>query len=171
MQLSTDGIDGPFEIPATWRWILLNEIVCSIRSGSTAVPKLERSAFPILRSSSVRPREVDFADVRYVEESESANEQNFLADGDLLFTRLSGSVEYVANCSIVRNLKGRRVQYPDRLFRVKLRNNEHARYLEYLFDAPFVRKTIMDAAKSSAGHQRISQGVCNEPTCLVTPDR
>jgi type I restriction enzyme S subunit len=163
------GISGPFDLPATWRWIRLDSIVTSIRSGSTAVPKLETTEFPILRSSSVRPCEVDLYEVRYVERSESANEQNFLADGDLLFTRLSGSVEYVANCAIVRNLKGRRIQYPDRLFRVKLNDRKYARYVEYLFGAPFVRKTIMDAAKSSAGHQRVSQGAITNQLVSLPP--
>ena len=171
---SSDGpienaIDAPFEIPTSWRWIRLDEIVSSIRSGSTAVPKLEPTEFPILRSSSVRPRKVDFADVRYVERSDSGNEQNFFSDGDLLFTRLSGSVEYVANCAIVRDLKARRIQYPDRLFRVKLKVNDHARYVEYLFGAPFVRKTIMDLAKSSAGHQRVSQGAITSQLVSLPP--
>ena len=93
----------------------------------------------------------------------------FLKDGDLLFTRLSGSVEYVANCAMVRGLGAARLQYPDRLFRVRLLDQRHARYIEYLFEAPFVRKRIADLAKSSAGHQRISQSGITEQLVPLPP--
>ena len=152
------GPDGPFDLPTSWRWTRFEDLVASIRSGSTAVPKLEETRFPILRSSSVRPGAVDLADVRYVEESESRNQENFLRDADLLFTRLSGSVDYVANCAIVRGLAKRRIQYPDRLFRVRLHDARHSAYVERVFHAPFLRKVITETAKSSAGHQRVSQG-------------
>ncbi len=158
-----------FEIPTTWQWIHFGEIVSSIRSGSTVVPKLQPTAFAILRSSSVRPGEVDLADVRYVDAEESNNDQNFLTDGDLLFTRLSGSVEYVANCAVVRSLGSRRIQYPDRLFRVRLAERQNARYVEYAFAAPFVRKAITELAKSSAGHQRVSQGAITDQAIPMPP--
>ena len=149
---------GPFELPARWRWVRFEGLINSIRSGSTAVPKLDETAFPILRSSSVRPGVIDLADSRYVELKDSDNEANFLHDGDLLFTRLSGSLEYVANCAVVRSLGKQRIQYPDRLFRVRLRDQANASYIEFIFAAPYLRKAVGELAKSSAGHQRVSQG-------------
>lgn len=161
---------GPFEIPPSWQWIRLERLAASIRSGSTAVPRLEPTAFPILRSSSVRPGAVDLSDARYVEAGESRNEANFLCDGDLLFTRLSGSIDYVANCAIVRGVGQRRIQYPDRLFRVQLKNQEDAPYIEKVFAAPYLREAIADLAKSSAGHQRVSQsGITDQLIPLPRP--
>src|SRR2546421_445757 len=86
--------------------------------------------------------------------SQNQNKSNYLCEGDLLFTRLSDSIEYVANCAIVRNLNRRRIQYPDRLFCAKLISPLNSTFCELVFAAPFIRAQITEQAKSSAGHQR-----------------
>lgn len=144
------------DFPESWAVINFGSIVTSIRGGSTAVPQNELTPFPILRSSSVRPGFVTLDDVKYVSVDDSHNELNYLCDGDLLFTRLSGSLEYVANCATVRVLNGKRIQYPDRLFCAKLIPQVSGSYCELIFAAPFIRSLIAEHAKSSAGHQRIS---------------
>jgi type I restriction enzyme, S subunit len=79
------------KIPDSWEWIAFGELVKSIRSGSTSVPHDEISDYPILRSSSVRSGVLDLKDIRYLSQEESKNQDVFLDEGDLLFTRLSGS--------------------------------------------------------------------------------
>ncbi|MCL4205531.1 MAG: hypothetical protein KJ000_23870 [Pirellulaceae bacterium] len=100
---------------------------------------------------------------------ESHNPDNDVADGDLLFTRLSGSFEYVANCGMVRGLDGLKVQYPDRLFRVRFKDPRFAVYVELVFGAPFMRALIETGAKSSAGHQRISIGTITAQAAPLPP--
>ncbi|MEH1978844.1 MAG: restriction endonuclease subunit S [Nostoc sp.] len=156
-------------IPNTWQWVSFGELITSIRSGSTAVPQDEVSSYPILRSSSVRSCSVDLTDIRYLTKSENENEDNFLNDGDLLFTRLSGSIEYVANCALVRDLANRRIQYPDRLFRAKLIDREFSTYSELWFATPLLRSLITDHAKSTAGHQRISMTAITEAPIPLPP--
>jgi type I restriction enzyme, S subunit len=148
---------GLENLPDGWVAARFGVLVDSIRGGSTAVPTHQPTDFPILRSSSVRPGFVDLEDVKYLGDEESRNEMNYLMDGDLLFTRLSGSIDYVANCAKVRSLGGRRIQYPDRLFRAKVDAIDTS-FCELIFSAPFVRKLITERAKSSAGHQRVSIG-------------
>jgi type I restriction enzyme S subunit len=156
-------------VPTTWQLIPFGELVASIRSGSTAVPEIEATPFPILRSSSVRPGLVDLHDVRYLHGDQSQNQANYLRDGDMLFTRLSGSLDYVANCAIVRGLGERRIQYPDRLFCARLNDPQHAAYAELVFGSPMVRRQIEERAKSSAGHQRISMGAITEQVIPLPP--
>jgi type I restriction enzyme S subunit len=144
------------DLPERWFMSRFGAVVKQIRGGSTAVPRNEPTQFPILRSSSVRPGCVDLDDVKFLAESDSRNDLNYLADGDLLFTRLSGSLEYVANCAKVRGIGRRRIQYPDRLFCAKLVEGMDATYCELVFAAPFLRGAITELAKSSAGHQRVS---------------
>ena len=147
---------GLTEFPESWAITEFGTVVASIHGGSTAVPQNEPTDFPILRSSSVRPGFVDLADVKYISEKDSQNESNHLSEGDLLFTRLSGSLDYVANCAKVRGLDGRRIQYPDRLFCAKLIQPMSIDFCELVFASPFVRELITENAKSSAGHQRVS---------------
>jgi type I restriction enzyme, S subunit len=150
------------EIPKSWEWIAFGELVNSIRSGSTAVPQDEISDYPILRSSSVRSGIVDLDDIRYLSQEQSDNEDVFIDEGDLLFTRLSGSIDYVANCAVVRDIKNQRIQYPDRIFRAKLINSSNPEFCEWWFSTTQLCSLITKDAKSSAGHQRISMGAITQ---------
>lgn len=145
-------------LPPSWRWVHFQALIQSIRMGTTAPPRAESTAFPVLRSSSVRPMEVALDDVRFLNEPESRNEDNFLEDDDLLFTRLSGSLAYVANCARVDRLGARRIQFPDRLFRARLKEPGLGSYVEVCFANPALRSHLTISAKSSAGHQRVSMG-------------
>ncbi|HBC34120.1 MAG TPA: restriction endonuclease subunit S, partial [Marinobacter adhaerens] len=83
---------------------------------------------------------------------------NFLKPGDLLFTRLSGSAEYVGNCAMVRSID-RHYQFPDRLFCARLKEPRQARFLEYFCASQNFREHVQGSLKSSAGHQRITLDV------------
>lgn len=149
---------GISDMPESWSIITFSELIHSFRSGSAEVPTDQETNYPILRSSSVRPGQVDLADVRFLRKEQSDNIKNFLEDGDLLFTRLSGSIDYVGNGAVVSSLEGMRIQYPDRIFCAKLIDPSHARYIELCFASPDIRAVMTQKAKSSAGHQRISMG-------------
>ena len=154
-------------LPDSWHWVPFSEFVASIRSGTSAVPTAEPSPFPVLRSSSVRPMGIDLDDVRYFPTLTKVRADDLLSVGDILFTRLSGSLEYVANCVFIRDLGGRAVYYPDRLFRAKLKRPDQGQYFEMCFASPMLRKHLTVEAKSTAGHQRISMGaVTNFPIPL-----
>lgn len=159
---STNGIgdqETPTQgsrLPQSWAELQLGDLARSIRGGSTEVPGNEPSEYPILRSSSVRPFAVDYEDVRFLSAEQSQRAENYLQEGDLLITRLSGSIDYVGNCAVVRSLQNRRIQYPDRLFCCRLNDPSEAPYIELFLAGPMVRRQIEDASRSAAGHQRIS---------------
>jgi type I restriction enzyme S subunit len=144
------------DLPDAWAHTTLGDLAESFRGGSTQVPVNEPSEYPILRSSSVRPFEVDYDDVRFLSAEQSQRRENFLEVGDLLITRLSGSLEYVGNCALVLSPDACRIQYPDRLFRCRLKDPNEAPYVEVFFAGPAMRRQIEDASRSAAGHQRIS---------------
>jgi type I restriction enzyme S subunit len=164
-----EGETGDFVLPERWKWVRFGKLLRSLRSGSTVPPRSEPTAFPILRSSSIRPGFVDLADTKYLLAKESENQENYLAEGDLLFTRLSGSLDFVGNCALVPALGERRIQYPDRLFCGKLKAPGLGQYFVYAFTAPFVRDELTEGAKSSAGHQRISMGNITNQLVPVPP--
>lgn len=155
-QSQAEALDDGGALPVGWEGVALGEMASSIRGGSTEVPSNGPSDYPILRSSSVRPFHVDYDDVRYLEPDQSSRAANFLEDGDLLITRLSGSIEYVGNCALVQSLHGRRIQYPDRLFCCRLTDPRKSAYVELFLAGPAIRRHIERASRSAAGHQRIS---------------
>ncbi|HET9374820.1 MAG TPA: restriction endonuclease subunit S [Chthoniobacterales bacterium] len=156
-------------VKESWKTLPFGDLIQNIRTGTTAVPTNTPSRYRVLRSSSVRPLEVDIADFRYVTEDQSVKEQNFLAVDDILFTRLSGSIEYVGNCARVHSLPAEGMQYPDRLFRARLKDPALARYIEIAFGSSAVRKQIEARVKSSAGHQRISTDAITRAIIPVPP--
>ena len=163
----SDSVNSDY--PESWNTTAFGELLKSIRSGTTAVPRLEPTKYQVLRSSSVRPGQIDFADVRFLTEDQSQNAANLLKDGDLLFTRLSGSLEFVANCVQVRDLDERQIQYPDRLFCARLNDPSQGRFFEIVFAAPQIRAVVTEGAKSSAGHQRISLDNIRKQVVPVPP--
>jgi type I restriction enzyme, S subunit len=163
---SSKSRDG---IPATWLRTPFSDLIESIRTGTTEVPTDNATKFPVLRSSSVRPLSVDIQDRRYLTAQQSTNKENFIQTSDLLFTRLSGSVEYVGNCAMVRTDASESIQYPDRLFRVRLKDPDQARYIEIAFASRSVRKQIEEQVKSSAGHQRISTNAITRAVLRIPP--
>lgn len=156
-------------LPEGWCWASAEALFYSIRSGSTAVPQNEKTNYPILRSSSVRPMKINLNDIRYLPEKNSKAEINYLREHDLLFTRLSGSLEYVGNCVAIPELHDLRIQYPDRLFCAKLVDPEQAAYISMYFSSAFARRSIEAMAKSTAGHQRISLGGITEQPVALPP--
>ncbi len=144
------------ELPDGWKWVKLGELMQKIRSGSAVPPSNELSNYPILRSSSVRGGKINFNDLKYIQVADKIKCDDYVMEGDLLFTRLNGSIDYVGNCAKVPKVFPNNLIYPDRLFRLRLAKPEYADYIVYFFATNIVRKEIEKNAKSTAGHMRIS---------------
>ena len=149
-------LEPPFNLPKEWVWATLDELTHSMRSGNSKTSLKTATQWPILRSSAIRNGEIDYSDVNYMPEDEPPESENVLTEGDLLVTRLSGSLEYVGMCAIVHDLGGQRIQYPDRLFRLRLSLGINDRFVALAFRNKSLRTDLENSAKSSAGHQRIS---------------
>ncbi|MCW3098397.1 MAG: restriction modification system specificity domain protein [Chthonomonadaceae bacterium] len=145
-------------LPEGWCWTPAGNLFNNIRSGSTAVPQNEFTDYPILRSSSVRPRKIVLSDVRYLSKKDAEGTDTYLTAGDLLFTRLSGSVDYVGNCVMIRFQPDKHIFFSDRVFRAQPVHLRYGPYIELYFASPLARQNIEAKAKSTAGHQRISTG-------------
>ena len=154
--LTEEELAGSPVIANGWMWVRFNELVLSVRGGTTAVPKNEKTKYPILRSSSVRQGSIDYSDVRYLEKEQIKSTNDYVKANDLLFTRLNGTIDFVGNCVRIGNSFPDKLIYPDRLYCANLAITDLAKYAEAVFLAPFIRKNIEDRAKSTAGHKRIS---------------
>jgi len=145
------------------------DLIVSIRGGTTTPPRKELSDYPVLRSSSVRQGFIDYNDVFYLTKDQSTRQANFIKNGDVLFTRLNGSVEFVGNCAVVKGVRDNYIQYPDRLYCAKLTADILPEYCEIAFADPFLRLEIENRAKSSAGHKRISISDVKEMAIPLPP--
>jgi type I restriction enzyme S subunit len=154
------------DLTKEWRQCKFSKLLLNIRSGSGLKPN-DTAGIPILRSSAVRNLVIDYTDYRLLNEDEKIKIDDYLETDDLMFTRLSGSHEYVGNCARVNAIKEHSIQYPDRLFRAKLEHPEMSYFLELYFCAPKFRAYIGANLSSSAGHQRITIGVLKEAEVVI----
>lgn len=136
--------------------VRFHELLSDFRGGASAKPSGDGQGVPVLRSSAVRSMSIDFDDVSHFEQQSSLNLKDYVAKDDLLFTRLSGSAEFVGVCGRVRSVPKVPTQFPDRIFCARLADSRHAAYLEIFFASHAYIRYIRDNLKSSAGHQRIT---------------
>lgn len=159
-------LSKPLSLPEGWCCVSLDQILWQLRSGSSETSGRKSTTYPILKSSAVRHGAIDFTDINYLNESQSARPENFIQSGDFLITRLSGSVHYVGCSAVVGANAPEGIQYPDRIFCGKLTSMIKGAFLTYCFQHSGVRRVLEEAAKSTAGHQRIS---LTDLTSLVIP--
>ncbi len=135
-----------------WPSATLAEIATDVRNGIATKPEGD-SGTPILRISAVRPMELRLDDLRYVASAPSEYE---LRENDLLFTRYSGTPEFVGACARVPHLTSPLV-YPDKLIRVRVDPAKaDAGFVEAAFASPEGRSQVRAALKTSAGQVGIS---------------
>ncbi|MBI5642612.1 MAG: restriction endonuclease subunit S [Deltaproteobacteria bacterium] len=142
-------------LPKGWYWVTLDQAAWQLRSGTAETSGRDKTHYPVLKSSAVRHRIINFNDLNYLQKEQSSAE-NFLKQDDFLITRLSGSVDYVGCTAVVKDALCERIQYPDRIFCAKLVSLIEGTYLSYCFQNSQIRQVLQGAAKSTAGHKRIS---------------
>lgn len=152
----TDAWRDVVGVNSDWPILIFSELLNEFRGGASKKPSDSAEGIPIIRSSAVRSMTIDFNDIRYFDSREPLSDRDFISKGDLLFTRLSGSPEFVGVCALVKNPPKNPTQYPDRLFCGQLKNHDNGRYLELFFSSKMYLNYIRDNLKSSAGHQRIT---------------
>lgn len=134
-----------------------SDLILEMKNGLSPKPNENALGSPILRISSVRPKEIDFNDHRYLECDDKTIKTYKLKDRDLLFTRYNGSLEFVGVCGLVSGLLDRIYLYPDKLIRVRTNHDVLLpEYAELFFCSSGVRKTITDFVKSTSGQKGIS---------------
>lgn len=144
-------------------------LIDELRNGISTRPALGPPGTPILRISAVRPGTVLLGDVRYLPRGDGLLNTYALRDRDILFTRYNGSLELLGVCGMVRGLNGTPLLYPDKLMRVRVKEQIVPEYIEMFFRSPAARDAIMGLSKSSAGQQGISGKDLKEQCVWIAP--
>ncbi|MFI6032419.1 restriction endonuclease subunit S [Amycolatopsis magusensis] len=147
------------DLPEGWEWTTLGEIAESVRNGIfVSRPGKEPDGVPILRISSVRPLKLNTNDIRYsgILEPDLKAKDSLLTPGDILFTRYSGTADFVGVGALVpQGIEP--LTYPDKLIRVRLpKNYIDARYVALAFASPAVRENVTKVLRTTAGQIGIS---------------
>ena len=144
------------ELPEGWAWSTFDQLAWRLEGGTAETATDTRSNRSVLRSSAVRQGFIDYDDCRYLPDDASGGCDRPIATRDLLFTRLSGTLEYVGNCAVVGQLNGLTIEFPDRIFRGRCVSCIAPDFVQHAFGERTLRTALEKKAKSTAGHQRIS---------------
>jgi type I restriction enzyme S subunit len=137
--------------------VRFGDVLSELKNGLSTKPNQNPPGTPILRINAVRPYEVAFDDLRYLECSDVQVRDYALRERDLLFTRYNGSLDLLGVCGMVRGIGSRMFVYPDKLMRVRFTSPEILpEYCELFFSSPSARDRMIANAKSSAGQNGVS---------------
>lgn len=150
-----------------WHKYCFADLMECVRNGYGKKPD-DIGEYRILRISSVRPGKVELSDFRY--NQTPFDEDDLIAENDLLFTRYNGSLEYVGVCACVPQLK-EKYAYPDKIIKCtpKLKNPYHSRFLQYCMNQGEARKFIRSKIKTTSGQKGIA-GSDIKKTVLWLPE-
>ena len=133
-----------------------DDLLTELRNGLSPKPNENGKGIPILRISSVRSGAVDQSDIRYLEVEEKIRDLYKLKEGDLLFTRYNGSLEFVGGCGLLKELNHEYLLYPDKLIRARLCDKALPEYINIYFSSPKARNSMLESVKTTSGQKGIS---------------
>lgn len=147
------------DLPGGWVRIELAQIVRTVRNGVfVSRPGDGPPGDPILRISAVRPMRLDASDIRFADPVPLDADKARLTKGDVLFTRYSGTRDYVGACAVV-GADAEGMLHPDKLIRVETDTEiVSPEYLVAAASSPQGRDWLEGVIKTTAGQTGLAGG-------------
>jgi len=153
--ISEDEI--PFEIPESWEWCRLGDIVLSYQNGISKRSG-EGSKSIVLRLADIKNYKVDLSDKRAINLTEKEKEKYALEENDILVTRVNGSVDIVGNFNLITTHSDF-LAYCDHFIRLRFVNKSIvSEYIEKVEKTNLIREEIKNKFKTTSGQKTINQG-------------
>lgn len=154
--LPPDTSDGP-PLPSGWCWASVDQITDFVGNGLARAPDGDVTDRRILRISAVRPLKVDRGEHRFYRPlPEESLAGATMQRHDLLFTRYSGSEQYVGVCGLVRFEDP--MLFPDKVMCARPLSgfSDVAEYLEIALNAGPSRAYIARNIRTTAGQKGVA---------------
>lgn len=90
------------DIPASWRWVSVDQIVAQVQYGSSAKTSNNASGIPVLRMGNIQRGQIDWKDLKYLPSDHDEFPNLILKDGDVLFNR-TNSFELVGKSAVYKS--------------------------------------------------------------------
>lgn len=162
-------IEGLPQLPETWTWVSINQILANPLANGRSVQTRE-GGFPVLRLTAIRDGQIDLSEVKPGAWSAEEAKAFLVEDDDFLFSRGNGSIALVGRGGVVQTEGAMRVAFPDTMIRMRfLEEYFLTELIPYWWDSRLVRRQIEKSAKTSAGIHKISQDDVREIVIPVPP--
>jgi type I restriction enzyme, S subunit len=144
------------QLPAGWAATTLERVLAEDLCNGRSVPTAE-FGFPVLRLTALVDGCIDLAQRKTGQWTREDAAKYFVRAGDFLISRGNGSIRLVGRGGIVPH--DDEVAFPDTMIRARPAAEAMSpRFLRYQWEMAAVREQIENAAKTTAGIHKVSQG-------------
>ena len=146
----------PFEIPKSWEWVRLAEVVDSFQNGLSKRQGVSGRDIPVLRLADIDGLQFATNSLRSIRLDTEEQKKYALLQNDLIVIRVNGSRHLVGKFISTENVFG--MAFSDHLIRLRPVSGISSAFLGLLAEVPHCRSQIERTMVSSAGQNTISQG-------------
>ena len=154
----------PFEIPDSWCWCRLGDILLKLTDGTHSTPKYTESGIPFISVKDVSSGKLDFSNCKHISEKEHTELYDRCNPeiGDILLTKVGTTgIPVIVDTDLPFSLF---VSVALLKFNQELLYNK---YLLYMINSPLVQKQAAENTKGVGNKNWVMRDIAN--TLIVTP--
>lgn len=125
--------------------------VASVVHGCSASPSAHPTALEVLKISAVTKGWLDMSEKKFVPDQQRLRDTYSVRRGDVLLCRTNGTLAYVGATALVEE-DCEDLIFPDKVIRVRLKENILPAYFWQVLKTPFVRAQIESFARTAVGN-------------------
>ncbi|HEY9721464.1 MAG TPA: restriction endonuclease subunit S [Oscillatoriaceae cyanobacterium] len=161
--------NGPFELPASWRWVRLGDlIVFGPQNGVSPKPTTDSGAPKSLTLTATTSGRFDPSKFKHVDIPQRECDSYWLSPGDVLFQR-GNTRDFVGIAAVYTGARQEFI-FPDLMIRVRFSDHLDLQYLHTVLVSPPLRRYFAEAATgASATMPKISQSTLLNAPVPIPP--
>ena len=145
----------PFSIPSNWKWVRFSDLY-SLSNGTASRGTQGGKPYPVLRLADLTSGHISTGSIRNIDLSCDEFENHKVRAGDLIFIRVNGSRDKVANAFLYTGEED--ISYCDHLFcGHKTSSLFDASYIMMVYQSNMAKAQIDPEIKTTAGQNTINQ--------------
>ncbi|WP_342708777.1 restriction endonuclease subunit S [Bradyrhizobium sp. B124] len=142
-----------FDIPSSWRWVSIDQVVAQVQYGSSAKTTSDSSGVPVLRMGNIQRGKLDLTDLKYLPRDHDEFPDLLLNEGDVLFNR-TNSLELVGKTAVYKRLD-KPTSFASYLIRIRP-SGVLPELLSAYLNSPFARSWIERVANQQVGQANVN---------------
>jgi len=161
---------APFEIPESWEWVKLEDIVLSIKNGATIKQDKTATGLPITRIETISNGTVDYDRMGYANIFDISNHVSYiLKENDILMSHINSPIHVGKTAIYKPREKNETIIHGMNLLCIRICEILNADFVNYIFNSQFFRDAISPYIKNAVNQASINIGNLNSIKLPLPP--